>query len=54
MNSGSLVSSILIFLNAEKFIEEAIESIFAQTHEDWELLLVDDGSTDDSTQVALR
>src|SRR5918997_4267377 len=54
MKRGSLVSSILIFLNAEKFIEEAIESVFAQTHEDWELLLVDDGSTDDSTQVALR
>ena len=54
MNNGSMVSSIMIFLNAEKFIEEAIESILAQTHQNWELLLVDDGSTDDSTQVALR
>ena len=54
MNSKPLVSSIVIFLNAEKFIEEAIESIFAQTYNNWELLLVDDGSTDDSTQIALR
>jgi glycosyltransferase involved in cell wall biosynthesis len=54
MNSKSLVSSVMPFLNAEKFIEEAIESVFAQTYENWELLLVDDGSTDDSIQIALR
>ncbi len=49
-----LVSVITIFLNCEKFIEEAIESVFAQTYENWELLLVDDGSTDGSTDHALR
>jgi glycosyltransferase involved in cell wall biosynthesis len=54
MNSRSLVSSVMIFLDAEKFIEEAIESVFAQNYDNWELLLVDDGSTDDSTQIALR
>jgi glycosyltransferase involved in cell wall biosynthesis len=54
MDSRSLISSVMIFLDAEKFIEEAIESVFAQTYENWELLLVDDGSSDDSTQVALR
>jgi glycosyltransferase involved in cell wall biosynthesis len=54
MNSKPLVSSVISFLNAEKFIEEAIESVVAQTYDYWELLLVDDGSTDDSTQFALR
>src|SRR5215207_11709928 len=54
MTSKLLVSSVMIFLNAEKFIEEAIESVFAQTYDNSELLLVDDGSTDDSTQIALR
>jgi glycosyltransferase involved in cell wall biosynthesis len=54
MNGNPLVSSVMAFLNAEKFIEEAIESVFAQTYDNWELLLVDDGSTDDSTQIALR
>src|SRR5215212_567268 len=54
MTSKLLVSSVMIFLNAEKFIEEAIESVFAQTHDNWELLLVDDGSSDDSSQIALR
>src|SRR5215212_9690533 len=54
MNSGPLVSAIIIFLNEERFIEEAIQSVFAQSYENWELLLVDDGSSDASTQIALR
>jgi len=51
MNQKPTVSAIIIFLNGEKFIEEAIQSVLAQTYEDWELLLVDDGSTDKSTQI---
>jgi glycosyltransferase involved in cell wall biosynthesis len=49
-----MVSVVIIFLNTEKFIQEAIESVFAQTYDQWELLLVDDGSTDSSTQIALQ
>ncbi|WP_454062766.1 glycosyltransferase family 2 protein [Candidatus Nitrospira salsa] len=49
-----LVSSVIIFLNAEKFIEEAVESVFCQTYKNWELILVDDGSTDYSTDIAQR
>ena len=52
MSDTPLVSCIMIFLNAEAFIQEAIQSIFAQTDERWELLLVDDGSTDRSTVMA--
>lgn len=54
MTRKPLVSAITIFLNGEKFIEEAIESVFAQTYDNWELLLVDDGSTDNSTAIAQR
>jgi glycosyltransferase involved in cell wall biosynthesis len=54
MNNDSLVSTIIIFLNAEDFIQEAIESVIGQTYESWELLLVDDGSTDASTEIARR
>ena len=52
MPGTSLVSVIMIFLDAERFIEEAIASVFAQSWPRWELLLVDDGSRDRSTLVA--
>ena len=51
--SEPVVSVVTIFLNAEQFLEEAIESVFAQTYDRWELLLVDDGSSDGSTAIAL-
>lgn len=54
MNRKPLVSVVTIFLNTEKYIEEAIKSIFAQTYDNWELLLVDDGSSDRSTKIALQ
>jgi glycosyltransferase involved in cell wall biosynthesis len=47
-----LVSVITIFLNEERFLAEAVESVLAQTYPRWELLLCDDGSTDDSTALA--
>ena len=50
----SLVSVVIIFLNTEKFIQEAIESVVSQTYENWELLLVDDGSTDNSTKISQK
>jgi len=47
-----IVSIITPFLDAQDFLQEAIESVIAQTYEHWELLLVDDGSTDKSTTIA--
>ncbi|HLA86646.1 MAG TPA: glycosyltransferase, partial [Anaerolineales bacterium] len=52
MNNQPLVSVIMIFLNAGRFIEEAVESVFTQSYENWELLFVDDGSVDRSTSIA--
>lgn len=46
------VSVVSSFFNVEKFLGKTIESVLAQDFEDFELLLVDDGSTDASTHIA--
>lgn len=40
------------FYNAEEYLEDAIKSILAQTYSCWELILIDDGSRDNSLQIA--
>jgi glycosyltransferase involved in cell wall biosynthesis len=54
MNTEIHISVIMIFLNGERYIDEAVESIFAQTYPHWELIFVDDGSTDRSSAIARR
>lgn len=46
------VSIIMIFLDGERFIREAIDSVLRQEFPAWELILVDDGSTDASRTIA--
>ena len=46
------VSVICIFKDEQRFLAEAIESVLAQTYPDFELLLVDDGSSDGSIGIA--
>lgn len=46
-----LISVIMPAYNADRFIAEAIRSVRAQTHKNWELLVLDDGSKDTTCQV---
>lgn len=43
---------IMAAYNASKYIRPAIESVLNQTYENWQLIIVDDGSTDDTLQIA--
>lgn len=47
----NLIDILLATYNGEKFLIEQIESILAQTFKDWKLLIRDDGSTDETTQI---
>jgi glycosyltransferase involved in cell wall biosynthesis len=49
--ASTVVSVVTPFLNAERFLADAIESVLAQTYDRWELLLVDDGSDDASAEI---
>lgn len=48
---NDLVSIITPTFNSEKFISETIHSVQNQTYQNWELILVDDGSTDNTVEI---
>jgi len=50
--SDPRVSVICIFFNERRFLAEAIESVLGQTYRDFELILADDGSADESVAIA--
>jgi len=51
-NTRIHISVITCIYNVEKYLAEAVESVLSQTYPHWELLLIDDGSTDGSTSLA--
>jgi len=47
-----LVSVIMNCYNGEKYLREAIDSVYAQTYQNWEVVLFDNASTDHSAEIA--
>lgn len=52
MKNGPLVSVLTTAYNREQFIAESIESVLASTYTNFELIIVDDGSTDNTVSIA--
>lgn len=50
-SSSDLVSIIMPCFNAGAYLSEAIDSVINQSHDNWELIIVNDGSTDQSREI---
>jgi glycosyltransferase involved in cell wall biosynthesis len=50
--NAAKVSVVVPFYNPGSFLREAIDSVFSQTYDNWELILVNDGSSDCSVDIA--
>ena len=48
---GNLVSIIMNCRNGDKFLKESLESVISQTYQNWELIFVDNMSTDNSKKI---
>ncbi len=54
MSSNELISIIMPCYNCEKTIAQTIDSIIMQTYENWELLIIDDASSDNSRDIVTK
>ena len=52
--SDTLISIIIPCFNQARFLNEALDSVYVQTHVAWEAIIINDGSTDNTEEVALE
>ena len=53
-NNDCIVSVVVPVYNASLFLDQCIQSIIRQDYENWELILINDGSTDESLDICRR
>ena len=54
MKNATLISVVIPAYNAEQFLDETLESVLSQTYENWECIIVNDGSTDNTESIAKK
>ena len=54
MKNATLISVVIPAYNAGQFLDETLESVLSQTYENWECIIVNDGSTDNTESVAKK
>ena len=54
MKFTPLISVVIPAYNAEQFLDETLESVLSQTYENWECIIVNDGSTDNTEEIAKK
>ena len=50
----NMISVVMPVYNAEKYVEYAVKSVLEQSYTDWELIIIDDGSSDSSIQICKK
>jgi len=53
MNNTPLVSILMNCYNGDRFLKDAIDSVYSQTYSNWEIIFWDNASTDSSSKIAL-
>ena len=54
MIQNPFISVVIPAYNAEQFLDETLESVLSQTYENWECIIVNDGSTDNTESIAKK
>ena len=54
MKYGKKISVVMVAFNSEKFIKYAIESVIKQTYKNWELLIINDASKDNTKNIIIK